>query len=772
MDLALLFIISFLLSVLFHPVAIWISKNLKLFDNPYRDRIHVEPTPVLGGVAICLSVLLTMVGATLVDAYQWDRVAEGLLVGGVLIALIGFIDDRFGMNPSIKLVGQIIAGGMFVIFTEAGLGIFHPAIEFGALIFLLVVMMNAFNILDNMDGVTGTMSFVSATAFLAVAILTRDHNMAILAAVLSGAVVGFLRFNLPRARIFMGDSGAMFLGFMLGAFAIIYIMNNKSYYLLTTPFLILSYPIFDIALVSLARIREKRSLAVAAPDSSSYRLAKWIFTTNNAFVAILVINLVLGLFGIATYVLKENQLSVLLIFIAGLALAVLGVHLYRNFLFFFERTFFFIVDMASINLAFYMLYAFKYSWGIFSYEVYIPYSEMLAPAIWISLFWVLLFSVMGIYEIRPDRRFRDYLRALIKVVGFGVIFFVFIVIFLEGNIVVSILPLLLYATILIVVNGVFKYLAFVLIRSLFSRRGKQPAAALFIKDIDADIEKLLDSAREKFQISGYVCSKDLGGRLSDLKYLGDEQNLNQIIKYRRLEKIILVWSDNDFADYMPILSSYFYLENQFLIHDPKSVPFAGFRKIKLYGTGFVRLSTELLRTWEWAVKRGVDIFISLIVLILTSPIFVFQYIMAKFKRRPFLVKVGFYGRDGRASYCHDFYRHAQRNQSTDIVQPALPALLNVLTGSLTLVGTLPLTLAKAMKDNVSVPGFWRRRLIKPGIFGLPHFSAPDLYFEKELKYMENMSILFDSYLIITGILCKLINLPRKIENAGPEIYQR
>lgn len=770
MDIFLIFLLSFILSLFFHPIAIWLSNNQNMFDNPSRDKIHDKPTPILGGIAICLSIFIAIMIARFTGIYEWSKPDSGLLVGGALIALVGFIDDRFGMNPAIKLVGQFIAAGMFVIFIESTMGIFHPLIEFGGLIFFLVVMMNAFNILDNMDGVTGSMSFAAGLAFLAVAILSNDQNLALIAAALVGAIIGFLKFNLPRAKIFMGDSGAMFLGFIFGALAIIYMSNNKSYYLMTTPFLILSYPIFDIALVSLSRMREKRSLSVAAPDSSPYRLARWKFTTKNAFVAVFLINLVMGLFGVITYILKENQLSVILIFIAGLSLSALGVHLYRNFLHFIERTVFFIIDIISINLSFYLYYSLKYSWGIFSYEVYIPYTEMFAPTVWISLFWVLLFSVMGIYEIRPDRRFSEYLLALFKIISLGMAGFIIFVVSLEGNIAISILPVIFYICIFFVLNSAFKYPSFLIVRWLSNKPSRRPRAAILIRDVDANLNDLLSLAKQRFRVIGYICSKHLSDDYYNLNYLGDDKSLTDTIQKNRLEKIVLVWPENDYSDFMPILQSYFFLENQFLLMGELPDTFKGFKKIRLYRPGFIKPVKEILRTWEWMVKRGFDILISSLVLAFSSPVFVFQFLMAKINNRPFLVKVSFYGRDGNTKYCRDFYKHASKYSGYDRIKLNIPALISVIEGNLSLVGTLPLSPARAIKDSEKFPGFWRRKLVKPGIFGLANYSDNDTYFEKELKYIQKMSILFDVWLFLVGIVKCIINLIRKKENARSEVY--
>lgn len=772
MELFSVFLVSLLLSLLFHPLAIRVSRSFKFFDNPARDQIHREPTPVMGGIAMCLSILLSVIFASISGIFQWNRLAHGLLVGGGLIALVGFIDDRFGISPILKLVGQFISAGLFITFADAHLGIFYPPVEFTLLIFGLVVIMNAFNILDNMDGVTGSMSFAMGLAFLAVMILSGDHNTAILVVVLMGAVIGFLKYNLPRAKIFMGDLGAMFLGFIFGALAIIYMIQNKSYYLMTTPFLILSYPIFDIALVSLSRLREKRSLTVAAPDSSPYRLVRWIFTTKNAFWAVLFINLVMGIIGVTTFILKERPLSVLLIFVSGLSLSVLGVHLYRNFLYFFERTIFFVLDIISVNLSFYFLYTIKYTWALLPYEVYIPYSEMFAPAVWISIFWVLLFSLMGIYEIRPDRRFSAYVVALIKIVALGVAGFLVMNISLEGYIAISALPLVLYVSTLLVFNCIFKYTAFVFVRWLSTRPYKMPRTVLFIKDINARIEDVLKLARQRFNVVGYICSQKLKMKDKDLPCLGNIESLNEIIRLQQLEEIILIWPEDDYEDYMPLFISPPFLENQVLLVGRPSKPFKGFKVEKLYSTGFRRLSLELMRTWEWMFKRGLDILLSALILVISSPVFIYRYLQARIKKHPFLVKISFYGRDGQVKNCYDFYKHAKKYTGQDRLSLSLPALMSIISGDLSLVGTLPLTPEKALRYSSEIPGFWRRKLIKPGFVGPAHFTKSGDFFEKELKYMEKMSILNDIFWLFAGIICILNNLLRTKDSVRSEILKR
>jgi len=479
----------------------------------------------------------------------------------------------------------------------------------------------------------------------------------------------------------------------------------------------------------------------------------------------------MGLFGVATYILKENQLSVLLIFICGLSLSVLGVHLYRNIMYFLERTFFFLIDMVSINLAFYLLYSLKYSWGVFGpYEVYIPYSQMLAPAIWVSLFWVLLFSLMGIYEIRPDRHFSAYLSSLAKVVGVGMGIFMVAVVFLEGNVVISILPVICYAVALFALNLVLKYAAFLYIRWRSEKSSQRPMVAIVIKGTPDRVDKLLDLARGRFQVVGYIAEADRNSSLYGLEYLGDFGKISEIIRARRLAKIILSWPDDDYENFMPLLASYYYLENDFLVMGEPGDVFKGFKKSRLYRTGFTRVSGELLRTWEWAVKRCFDIIVSTLTLLVTGPIFLYEYIAAKMGKCTFLVEQEFYGRDGRADPYYSFGRRAMAHAERGVVRFGLPALLSVVAGHLSLVGNLPLSPEAAVRESKRRKGFWRRELIKPGIFGLPHLHEQETFLDLELSYMEKMSILLDVWLLLTGILHSLWRAATKRRHVRYQVY--
>lgn len=757
MNITAILILACFLSWILHPLAIRVSQAFNIVDNPYRDKIHKNPTPVLGGPAIGLAILLSVLAANTLGLFAWSRTVTGILVGGTLIMLVGLIDDRLGMTATLKMAGQFLAAGLFVVFADVHIGIFNVLIEFGFSIFFIMAMMNSFNILDNMDAVTGSMSFAAGTAFLAVAILSGDTMLSVIAAALVGAVIGFMRYNMPRAKIFMGDSGAMLLGYLFGAMTVIYLAENRSFYFLATPFLILSYPIFDISLVSLSRLRETRSLAVAAPDSSPYRLVRWTFSAKTAFIVILVLNLILGAMGTAAFILSDSQISVLLILISGLALSALGVHLYRNFLYFIERTAAFILDLFSINLSFYLIYSLKYRWGVLSYDVYVAYSEMIAPALWISVFWVIFFSVMGIYEIRADRRFRQYIAAIVKIVGAGIVCFLVLNLFYEGSIVVSPLPIFLYAGLLILLNIILKYGLFLVVRAIHRKPESQPRVALFVHESMIVPDGLIATLRRDFRLDGYVCRKRLDGDLAGLEYLGEPVCLNEILRSRRIEKVVIAWPETDYSDFSQYLRASYFLENQFIVAGAPPPLFKGLKVERLYRGGYYRISMEFMRTWEWIVKRGMDICLSAALLILSSPVFLAKFVGSKLGGYPFLVRVPFFGRDGREKTFADFGGRRENDDDDFVLRPGLPALIAVFNGDLSFVGTLPLTPAQYQKDSVVIPGFWRRKLIKPGLTGPAHHAGREKYFDKELDYMSHMSILLDIWWILTGLL-SLINL--------------
>ena len=209
--------------------------------------------PYLGGIAIYLSFLLA-----LAFSFKLDQEVLGLLLAGTIVLLLGFIDDLGFLKTWGKFVGQLIA---VLVLVKSGIFIklvFLPMYVSIPLTFLwLVGMMNAFNIIDVMDGLTAGVAFFASLAFFCVALLNGKMMIAIVAITLAGSLLGFLRYNFSPARIYMGDAGSMFLGLMIGAMAMIGSYTEKNFLGFLAPLVILESP-FSIRFRSwlLAGIKE------------------------------------------------------------------------------------------------------------------------------------------------------------------------------------------------------------------------------------------------------------------------------------------------------------------------------------------------------------------------------------------------------------------------------------------------------------------------------------------------------------------------------------
>ncbi|MCJ7663483.1 MAG: undecaprenyl/decaprenyl-phosphate alpha-N-acetylglucosaminyl 1-phosphate transferase [Desulfobacterales bacterium] len=257
------FVFALILSLYLTPVMRRAALRFGIVDRPDgRLKKHKRPMPYLGGVAIYLSFLLA-----LAFTFKFDQEVLGLLLAGTIVLLLGLIDDLGFLKTWVKFAGQLIA---VLVLVKSGIFIklvFLPAYVNIPLTFLwLVGMINAFNIIDVMDGLSAGVAFFAAIAFFVVALLNGRMMIAIVAITLAGSLLGFLRYNFTPARIYMGDTGSMFLGLMLGAMATIGSYTEKDVLGFLAPVIILGIPIFDTCQVIVARCRKGVPFYQGSPD--------------------------------------------------------------------------------------------------------------------------------------------------------------------------------------------------------------------------------------------------------------------------------------------------------------------------------------------------------------------------------------------------------------------------------------------------------------------------------------------------------------------------
>jgi UDP-GlcNAc:undecaprenyl-phosphate GlcNAc-1-phosphate transferase len=305
------------------------SHRFGLVAKPRQDRWHQKPTALLGGVAIYFAFV---VGFLIFAPKHPSTIA--ILGGATLLFVTGLVDDAIHIKPYAKLVLQLIASATLVFF-----GLHLPWGDYAWIndlltIFWLVGITNAINLLDNMDGLAGGVTLISSVFLAVTFLLNGQTSAAILPALLGGAVLGFLVFNFNPASIFMGDSGSMFLGFMLAGTALL--ADTARFRSLTsvllTPVLILMIPIFDTCFVTVARKFSGRPISKGGRDHTSHRLVALGVSERRAVTLLYVFAAVCGTLALAvrwletTVVMALVPLFALLVLFLGLYLGKVRVY--------------------------------------------------------------------------------------------------------------------------------------------------------------------------------------------------------------------------------------------------------------------------------------------------------------------------------------------------------------------------------------------------------------------------------------------------------------
>ncbi|NQT06427.1 MAG: undecaprenyl/decaprenyl-phosphate alpha-N-acetylglucosaminyl 1-phosphate transferase [Candidatus Omnitrophica bacterium] len=315
--------LSAILSYLLTPAAGLFANKIGLLDKPKSTKAHAHPTPLLGGLAIFTAYFLAVIFVA-----GMDKKVAGILTGGIILFTIGIIDDRFGIMPKLKLFGQIVAAlivfrlGIRVEFIEN----YYLSMLFSC--FWIIGITNAINLLDNLNGLSAGITMIAAFFFGVLAWLRGDLMVATLAFALCGSTFGFLRHNFPKAHIFMGDAGSLFIGYLLSVIAILGNWSAPTKLTsLTIPFFILGYPIFDTTLVIISRLSQGRSIFQGGKDHSSHRLALLGLKKRRAVLLIFFINFCLGLSGFVLSRVKTPLAAVLIALVAFFCMVALGIRL-------------------------------------------------------------------------------------------------------------------------------------------------------------------------------------------------------------------------------------------------------------------------------------------------------------------------------------------------------------------------------------------------------------------------------------------------------------
>ena len=313
-------------------VALWVTPRVRqaalrfgIVDKPDGAlKQHGQPVAYLGGLAIALSVLVAL-SLTL----ELKREVLGILLGGSIVVILGLIDDLGQLGPWTKLLGQLVA---VVVMVKSGiyikLAFLPPAVAIPVSAVWLLAMTNAFNLIDIMDGLSAGTAMVAAAVLGLFAHLDGSAWSATWLAALSGACLGFLRYNFRPATIYMGDTGSMFLGLSLGALAMNNAYTERNALAAVAPALVLGVPLFDMLFVMYIRFRRGMPVMLGSPDHVALRLRKWRLSTGQTVLASYGATAVLGAAALGMSLLDLQGAGFVLAGVFALAL-LLGLWLKR-----------------------------------------------------------------------------------------------------------------------------------------------------------------------------------------------------------------------------------------------------------------------------------------------------------------------------------------------------------------------------------------------------------------------------------------------------------
>ena len=316
--------LAFLIALYGTPRVREAALRFGIVDRPDGSlKTQREAVPYLGGLAIFLAFLVAL---GLVYAFSPELL--GLLLAASLTVMLGLVDDMGALSPWQKFAGQFLAAWILI---KSGIVIevaWLPSWAHVTLTVLWVVgMANAFNIIDIMDGLSVGVGAIAAFNLLVIAHLNDFDTVAAVAAALCGACLGFLRWNWEPARIYMGDTGSMFLGLMLGALSIIVRHSADNPLAVANPALLLAVPLFDTALVTVLRLSKRKSPFRGSPDHFALRLRRRGFSVRETVALSYAVAAVMGAAAILNMSLEWDQSLVIYVmaaaFLAGAAL-VLG----------------------------------------------------------------------------------------------------------------------------------------------------------------------------------------------------------------------------------------------------------------------------------------------------------------------------------------------------------------------------------------------------------------------------------------------------------------
>ena len=803
-------------------LTVWLVRGFALRHRigslPTARRIHSGFKPVLGGLGIAVGFWAALVLACLLRVLPWSFWTHyrGFFAGYLVIVLVGLIDDVVGLNSLKKFAGEFLAAGLAVAggtVVEAFVGPYGHALSLGGFaipfsLLWIVYIINAVNLIDGLDGLAAGISLIALLGFALVAWLNMNQTLLVATLICAAAVGGFLRFNMHPASIFMGDVGSLQLGYLLAFCSMEGLKvagSNHVYFLAALVFL--GVPLTDTLTSFLRRLGRGENPFKPDREHIHHRLLKLGLTHSQTVVLMWLFGffyLVLGVFMVYYREFTATVLFVLAFVFSLYWVWRLGYLESRqgsriqgggspfpapiSWSRIWHQIWLLLGDLAAVNGALLMTIWFKFYSGFVQPPTSRPLSEFIeAPvSLLLSLGWVVLFWLNGLYSLSWDLSRFDKATRITKVIFFGVL--------LLGTLTADpsrpfnrsqISTLIVYLAALVVLVNLVR-LWIIGIEKRFGILEYSPKNTLLVgtsrkaRNVLKDIE---GNPHLLYRVVGVLEKKAKAKAFEGYPVWSGLELLPDLVQEKKIEEVIIALNGTPRQELLNLLSTC-----DRLGVTVKSLPelkdMVAVRNPELAGHALVRLFPEPMVLWQWMVKRALDVLIAALILVLSlAPGLVLLALVARRYGRAPLVAVPVLGKYGKPfllylvrisrqdRLCLGAYQASiQRSQLDGLGRflynsyvYKLPALWSVLIGQLSLVGPRPETAEWYRRYSGQIPFLHRRLLVRPGLTGLAQvkyrFDHSQRVLRERVKfdvyYVENLSLRLDVRILLLSLLLLL-----------------
>ena len=815
LNLGLLFLLALAVALLVTGQVRKLALKYKIGEEPGPRKVHQTFMPNMGGFGIFGG----FIGGILVSFYFFPPAAHeiirsysGLLIASVLIVALGAYDDLKGMNAGQKMFGQFIIVSLLIFsgcridsiqvpfFRSVSLGILAVPVSY----LWLIGMSNAVNLLDGLDGLAAGFSAIAAAVIAVIAWQYHNNAIFVLSLSLSAGSIGFLRYNYHPAKIFMGDTGSLFLGLMLAVLSLKVFEEPPGNINFILPLIILAIPAGDTAIAFFRRLNKgrhpfkpdkdhlhhrliylglshKQAVHIIYLASVVFALTAWQITVQSAFIsAILLISvLIVSFLSLKRVGYLEAQHTKMYFGdekMAAVKKEIAPLSMRR----FIHKILFLINDSLMINIALFLVWWIKYDSGLLHPDKIIAFSKFWStplPLI-LTLFWLILFVLNDLYSLRWDVSRFDHLRSSGKVILFGgaLLFLLTMeqgVIFSEGR-----LTLLIYIGVLLGLVSAGR-IFLIQIEKSFSILEYAPHKTLLIGTSEKGRKMLKDISGNPhllYDFVGFVSKEFQAKKFYGLDCKGTYDDIPEIIRKQGVEEVIIAINERSRDEILNIAAR---TENAAVIFKilPKMYDLiSGHKSAEVIGHPLIRLFPDSMHLWQWAVKRFLDMMLSALLLVVLTPVFLIALAAQTLSGIAPLFRIdNMIGKNG--------VRYGLLNLNTEINGQSnavgrllystrfykFPALMNIFLGQMSFVGPRPEDEETAAELRNKIKFYNHRFQIRPGLTGWPQvrfrYEEALKYKKEQLKldlyYLENMSLTFDLRIILRSVVIFFIGMKAK-----------